>query len=62
MNATLTPIRKRYAELRDDEATLRETLRHGRERAAEVADRTLARLAAAMGFVPLPGPPPGLVA
>jgi tryptophanyl-tRNA synthetase len=52
VNATLAPIRQRYAELRDDPGELMAVLDRGRQRAAEVAGGTLARVAAAMGFVP----------
>jgi tryptophanyl-tRNA synthetase len=55
VNTTLAPIRQRYAELRSDPAGLLAILERGRERAAEVANRTLARVAAAMGFVPAAG-------
>jgi tryptophanyl-tRNA synthetase len=51
VNATLAPIRQRYAEPRSDQARLLGILERGRECAVEVADRTLARVAAAMGFV-----------
>jgi tryptophanyl-tRNA synthetase len=46
----LRPIRERYLELRADETELRGILERGRERAAEVADPTLAEMLDAMGF------------
>jgi tryptophanyl-tRNA synthetase len=52
--ATLAPIRQRYSELRREKAALLVILERGRQRAVEVADRTLGRVAAAMGLVPLP--------
>jgi tryptophanyl-tRNA synthetase len=53
VNAALDPIRRRYAALRADPAELLATLDRGRRRAAEVAERTLARVSAAMGFLPV---------
>jgi tryptophanyl-tRNA synthetase len=55
VNAVLEPIRRRYGEHRNDQGELLAILARGRERAATVADQTLARVAAAMGFVSLPG-------
>src|SRR5581483_2254648 len=49
--AALTPIQRRYAELQSDRAELLTILERGQEQAAEVAEQTLARVAAAMGFV-----------
>jgi tryptophanyl-tRNA synthetase len=46
----LRPIRERYLELRADESELNAILERGRERAAEVADPTLAEMLDAMGF------------
>jgi tryptophanyl-tRNA synthetase len=46
----LRPIRERYLELRADESELNAILERGRERAAEVADATLAEMLVAMGF------------
>ncbi len=53
--AVLAPIQRRYAALMDDPDELLAILDRGRERAAAVADRTLALVAAAMGLAP--GPP-----
>jgi tryptophanyl-tRNA synthetase len=55
VNAALDPIRHRYAELRDHPEELRALLDRGRQRAGEVGDRTLSRVAGAMGFVSPPG-------
>jgi len=49
--AALAPIRQRYAELRSDDGELLAILERGRERAAEVAEQTVTRLASAMGLV-----------
>ena len=46
----LRPIRERYLELRADESELNAILERGRERAADVADPTLAEMLDAMGF------------
>jgi tryptophanyl-tRNA synthetase len=51
VNATLTPIRQRYAELRKEPGELMVVLERGRQRADEVAGQTLARVTTAMGFV-----------
>lgn len=51
--AYLEPIQKRYEELMSDRSSLLAILKKGRERAAVVAGRTLARASAAMGFVPV---------
>jgi tryptophanyl-tRNA synthetase len=53
--ATLAPIQQRYVELRRERSALVAILERGRRHAAEVAGRTLARVAAAMGLVPVPG-------
>ncbi len=49
--AQLTPIRKRYQELRADENKLKEILSAGRDQAAETANPTLAAAKEAMGFL-----------
>ena len=54
INTTLTPIRRRYAELRAEPEMLLAVLDQGRRCAAKVAERTLARVAGAMGFVRCP--------
>ena len=46
----LRPIRERYLELRADEMELGGILARGRDRASQVADRTLAEMLDAMGF------------
>ena len=43
-------MQERYAELREDEATLDGVLADGADKARAVADGTLARLKDAMGF------------
>jgi tryptophanyl-tRNA synthetase len=48
----LKPVQQRYQELRGDEAGLRRVLKDGAERAAAHADRTLARVHDALGFIP----------
>jgi len=50
----LRPLQQRYAELRADRPALEAVLQQGRERAAAVADATLARVKDALGFLPLP--------
>ncbi len=47
----LAPVQQRYAALRRDPATVREVLRHGRERASAVAEATLSRVRHALGFL-----------
>jgi tryptophanyl-tRNA synthetase len=47
----LRPIQQRYGELRADPGVLQMVLRQGRERAQEVAGRSLARVRMAMGFL-----------
>jgi tryptophanyl-tRNA synthetase len=47
----LRPMQERYRELRQDPATLQTVLRHGRERAAAVADATLGRVRKCLGFL-----------
>ena len=47
----LRPIQERYSELRADPGALQMVLRQGRERAQEVAGRSLARMRQAMGFL-----------
>jgi tryptophanyl-tRNA synthetase len=47
----LRPIQQRYSELRADPGVLQMVLRQGRERAQEVAGRSLARVRQAMGFL-----------
>jgi tryptophanyl-tRNA synthetase len=49
--ALLEPIRERYVDLRADEARLHELLAEGAERARSLADPTLERMFASMGFV-----------
>lgn len=49
----LTPIQKRYADLTADPATLQALLRENAERAATVANQTLAAVRQAMGFLVL---------
>jgi tryptophanyl-tRNA synthetase len=51
--AALAPIQRRYAELRSDDGELLTILERGQEQAAEIAERTHARVASAMGLVPL---------
>lgn len=46
----LTPIQGEYNRLLEDQAYLRETLEKGRDKAREVAGRTLGNVEAAMGF------------
>jgi tryptophanyl-tRNA synthetase len=48
----LRPIQQRYREIRSEEGFLEQVLRRGRQRAEEVADRTLARVREALGFLP----------
>jgi tryptophanyl-tRNA synthetase len=48
----LTPIRQRYAELRQDPAALRAVLDHGAERAGTLARQTLPVVRERMGFLP----------
>jgi tryptophanyl-tRNA synthetase len=47
----LRPLQERYAELRRDPGTLHRVLEQGRERAVAVAQGTLERLRAALGFL-----------
>jgi len=49
--SALSPIQARYHELMSDHPTLMDTLRCGAERAAKVADATLRKASAAMGFL-----------
>ncbi|MGG1312215.1 MULTISPECIES: tryptophan--tRNA ligase [Cohnella] len=49
--ATLEPLQRKYSEIRASGA-IHDLLREGAERAREVADRTLARVKEAMGFLP----------
>ena len=49
--ARLQPIRERFSELMADQSELDSVLRAGAERAAEVADRTLARVRERVGLV-----------
>lgn len=46
----LTPIQDEYKRILDDETYLKETLAQGRDKATEVATRTLSHVEAAMGF------------
>jgi tryptophanyl-tRNA synthetase len=48
----LRPIQQRYSELRADPAVLQDVLHQGRQRAATVAEATLARAQQALGFLP----------
>jgi tryptophanyl-tRNA synthetase len=48
----LKPIQQRYREIRADESGLRRVLKHGAERAAAHADRTLKRVHDVLGFIP----------
>ncbi|MGN6167149.1 MAG: tryptophan--tRNA ligase, partial [Solirubrobacteraceae bacterium] len=48
----LGPVRERYRELRDDEATLENTLARGAEKARAIAADTLADVREAMGVGP----------
>lgn len=48
----LKPVQARYAELRAEEAGLIAVLRDGARRASTVADATLQRVHAALGFIP----------
>ena len=50
----LAPTRERYAELRPDEAELERLLGQGRDKAREIAARTLADVRAVMGVGPKP--------
>lgn len=50
--AQLEPVQQRYAEIRADEARLRDVLRDGAGRASAVAEATLARVHDAVGFIP----------
>jgi tryptophanyl-tRNA synthetase len=49
--AALQPVQERYAELSSDPAELDRVLAEGRQRASEVAEATLARTKAALGFL-----------
>ena len=49
--AALQPVQERYAELSSDPAELDRVLAKGRQRASEVAEATLARTKAALGFL-----------
>ena len=49
--AALQPVQERYAELSCDPAELDRVLAKGRQRASEVAEATLARTKAALGFL-----------
>jgi tryptophanyl-tRNA synthetase len=49
--ASLQPVQERYAELANDPAELDRVLAQGRQRASEVAEATLARTKAALGFL-----------
>lgn len=46
----LTPIQDEYKRILDDETYLKDTLAQGRDKATEVASRTLTHVEAAMGF------------
>jgi len=48
----LRPIQERYGQWRSDDASLRQVLERGRERAGAVAEATLARVRDALGFLP----------
>jgi tryptophanyl-tRNA synthetase len=48
----LGPVRERYRELRADEAALEQTLRHGADRAREIAVPVTAEVQSAMGLGP----------
>jgi tryptophanyl-tRNA synthetase len=48
----LKPVQQRYHDIRADEAGLRRVLKDGAQRAAERADRTLARVHDVLGFIP----------
>ena len=48
----LRPVQERYRTIRGERGYLEEVLRGGRQRASEVADRTLARVRQALGFLP----------
>jgi tryptophanyl-tRNA synthetase len=50
----LRPIQTRYAELTADPAQLDQVLAEGRERASAVANASLARTRAALGFLAAP--------
>ena len=50
LDGYLAPVRERYAEVRRDEAGLEATLASGAERAARIADSTVADVRRAMGF------------
>jgi tryptophanyl-tRNA synthetase len=49
---SLRPIQERYRELREDRSGLEAVLRQGRHQAEAVANRSLARLRDALGFLP----------
>lgn len=49
--AMVEPIQKRYAELRSDEGYLKEVLKHGAEKAAERAQKTLDDVYKKVGFL-----------
>ncbi len=49
--AMVEPIQKRYAELRSDEGYLREVLKHGAQKAAERAQKTLDDVYKKVGFL-----------
>jgi len=48
----LRPVQERYRTIRGERGYLEQVLRGGRQRASEVADRTLARVRQALGFLP----------
>ncbi len=52
VNETLEPVRRRYGELRADEARLEAMLAHGAERASRQAEPVVARARSAMGLLP----------
>lgn len=51
----LRPIQAKYHEVMSDKTYLESVLRSGRDRAALIADRTLAEVKAALGFSVLRG-------
>ncbi|PCJ19144.1 MAG: tryptophan--tRNA ligase [Candidatus Cloacimonadota bacterium] len=53
LNEFLSPIRNTYSELMDDEAYLLSILKKGAEKASEKAEKTLEKVKAVIGFLPI---------
>jgi tryptophanyl-tRNA synthetase len=51
--AALTPIQEKYRAIMEDKSYLDSVLRDGRQKAEAVADRTLARVKNALGYLPI---------